>query len=348
MYKIIYKVKKNVRKLIRLKESRYLFSFLFLLLIIILLDTVIYFYEVPEDNSINSVIDIIWWNIVTLTTVGYGDMYPTTIPGKVATILIMICGIASVAYILSALVEYFIQLNQRKEQGLLRVKMENHIIICNWNERAEDLFNQLNSFEDLKDEVVLIDNELDSRPSPEVHFVKGSPTEIETLRKANIDKAKRVLILAKGKNKSEADANTVLSALAIRSLRSDVIICAEILDPHNSLFLKNARVDQVIDINSLISRFIAQTTYNPKLLAVLNELVSNSPDSCEIYRCNIPEHLKNMTFSELLKEIKEKYDCLIIALEDSEGDKVIINPKMNQVYKADHCFVIAEDQPEFS
>ena len=127
-----------------------------------------------------------------------------------------------------------------------------------------------------------------------------------------------------------------------------MVICAEILDPNNILFLKNAKVDHVIDINSMISKVIAQTAYDPNLLPVLNELVSNEHDSCEIYRCQLPEELQNKTYIELFTTIKEKFDCIVIALENSTEKNIIINPKMNKEYNADYCFVIAEEQPDLS
>ncbi|MEW5821191.1 MAG: ion channel [Cyanobacteriota bacterium] len=345
MHYLFQKIKTKFKNILKIKESKYFLSFLFFIIVLLVVDYLIYVFELPEDNTINSIPDIMWWNIVTLTTVGYGDMYPTTTVGKMATIMLMICGIATFAYFLSAIVEYVLDINQRNELGLLRIKMENHIIICNWNERASDLFNQLRSFEDIKEEIVLIDNTLEERPSKNISFVKGSPTDTEILKKANVQKAARVIALAKGNTKSEADANTVLTSLAVKSLAPNVMLCAEILDPNNAIFLKNAKVDHIIDINSLISRFIAQTAYNPKLLAVLNELVSNTKNSCEIYRCKLPDTMKDMTYFELFKTIKNNYDCMIIALENSKTNDIIINPKMNQSYNADFCFVIAEDQP---
>lgn len=346
MFKILQGLQHKFAHMIHSKDSRYFWSFGFLLFVIFLLDIIIYIYEVPKEGNINNIFDILWWNVVTLTTVGYGDMYPTTMIGKIATILIMLTGIATFAYLLSGLVEYVLEYNQRKILGLVRINMENHIVICNWNERAQDLFKELHTFDSIKDKLVLIDDTLDTRPIDTISFVKGNPSDVESLKKANISKAKRVIILAKGNNKSDADANTILTSLAIRNQNETVMLCAEILDPNNIRFLKNAKVDHVIDINSLISRFLAQTAYNPKLLKVLNELVSNEEHSCEIYRCNLPKYLIDKSYFEIFQTVKEKFDCLVIALENSKNNQLIVNPEMNQTYGADHCFVIAKSQPD--
>jgi voltage-gated potassium channel len=321
--------------------------FFLLLIVVAILDIVIYIYEVPVENSINNVYDIIWWNVVTLTTVGYGDMYPTTYIGKVATVLIMLSGIATVAYLLSGIVEYVVDIHQKRELGLLRVKMEDHVVICNWNDRAYDLISQLNLHADIGEEIVVIDNALESRPLKTIQFVKGIPSDVETLVNANVEKAKKVIILAKGVDKSNADANTVLTALAVRSLNPNVFICAEILATHNAVFLKNAQVDEIIDINTIVSRFIAQTAFDPKLLKVLNELVSNEDETCEIYRVKLPDNYQNLQYKELFNMVKQSHDSMVIALEDSKIDKVIMNPQYEKIYTADYCFVISKEQPYF-
>lgn len=348
MIYFLKKIQFAINKIVKIKESKYFMAFIFFIGAIFILDAIIYTYEIPANNSIKTIEDIIWWNIVTLTTVGYGDIYPTTLIGKLCGILLMIGGIATFAYLLSSIIEYVLDMNQKKELGLMRIKMKDHIIICNWNERANDLFKELSTFEDVKNEIVLIDSTLEKRPNNLVTFIKGNSSDIDILHKANVKEAKRIIILAKGCDKFNADANTVLTSLAIRSLSPNVTLCAEILDSNNTMFLKNAKVDHIIDINALTSRFIAQTAYNPKLLSVLNDLVSNEPNTCEIYRCKIPQSLQSLSYIEILQIIKENYDCLIIALEQSSTNNIILNPKINEQYNADFCFVIAEHQPIFN
>ncbi|MFC1786302.1 ion transporter [Candidatus Neomarinimicrobiota bacterium] len=58
----------------------------------------IYYFENPaQPEQFKSVIHCFWWAITTLTTVGYGDMYPITVGGKIFTSLIIIIGIGIVA-----------------------------------------------------------------------------------------------------------------------------------------------------------------------------------------------------------------------------------------------------------
>jgi len=101
-----------------IKEKFYqLVIFIFIVLIILLLvSSFIYFIE---PNNFNSIPEAFWWSIVTLTTVGYGDTYPTTILGKIFAGIVMLIGIGLIAIptgiISSGLTEYFMKHKKYKK-----------------------------------------------------------------------------------------------------------------------------------------------------------------------------------------------------------------------------------------
>jgi len=58
----------------------------------------IYFFEYPaQPDQFSSVFHSLWWALTTLTTVGYGDMYPVTIGGKIFTFFVLVVGLGIVA-----------------------------------------------------------------------------------------------------------------------------------------------------------------------------------------------------------------------------------------------------------
>jgi len=83
--------------IISVKEEFYLFLF-FTFILIFLAGAGIYFFENPVQPEVySSIFESLWWAVVTLTTVGYGDMYPITAGGKVFTVLVLIIGLGVVA-----------------------------------------------------------------------------------------------------------------------------------------------------------------------------------------------------------------------------------------------------------
>lgn len=79
------------------KEEIFLFIFITLILIYFSAVGIYYFENQAQPEHFSSIFDSLWWAIITLTTVGYGDVYPITVGGKVFTFFILMIGLGIVA-----------------------------------------------------------------------------------------------------------------------------------------------------------------------------------------------------------------------------------------------------------
>jgi voltage-gated potassium channel len=79
------------------KEEILLFIFITLILIYFSAVGIYYFENQAQPEHYSSIFDSLWWAIITLTTVGYGDVYPITVGGKVFTFFILMIGLGIVA-----------------------------------------------------------------------------------------------------------------------------------------------------------------------------------------------------------------------------------------------------------
>ena len=79
------------------KEEILLFLFITLILIYFSAVGIYYFENQAQPEHFSSIFDSLWWAIITLTTVGYGDVYPITVGGKVFTFIILMIGLGIVA-----------------------------------------------------------------------------------------------------------------------------------------------------------------------------------------------------------------------------------------------------------
>lgn len=80
---------------LREKKEEFIFVFVILLVLILTLTPIVYYFEKEAQPEVfSSMMATMWWSIITFTTVGYGDMYPVTIAGKIITAIVSFLGIA--------------------------------------------------------------------------------------------------------------------------------------------------------------------------------------------------------------------------------------------------------------
>jgi voltage-gated potassium channel len=75
--------------------------------------------NVPEAN-IKTPVDALWWSIVTITTVGYGDKYPVTIEGRIIAVILMIAGISLFGTFTGLMASLFVEPEQQEESNEIR------------------------------------------------------------------------------------------------------------------------------------------------------------------------------------------------------------------------------------
>lgn len=80
-----------------IKEELILFLFVSIIVIFLSAIGIYYFENAAQPQKFSSIFDSLWWSIITLTTVGYGDMTPITVGGKIFTFIILIVGLGIVA-----------------------------------------------------------------------------------------------------------------------------------------------------------------------------------------------------------------------------------------------------------
>ena len=68
-----------------------------------------------DTRDFESFWDGVWWAVVTVTTVGYGDIYPHTVAGRIIAIAVMLLGVGFLAVLTATVASHFVQVDQ--EQG---------------------------------------------------------------------------------------------------------------------------------------------------------------------------------------------------------------------------------------
>ena len=113
-----------------------LLLFITFLLASIFFASFMYFAEFDKQDVFPTIIESMWWAIITMTTVGYGDMYPTSFPGKLVGIACAASGIVIIAMPIAVVAanfsEYYLKNSERRLRGRLMKSKKKKQSCCSW------------------------------------------------------------------------------------------------------------------------------------------------------------------------------------------------------------------------
>jgi voltage-gated potassium channel len=76
--------------------------------------------DVGESGRIHSFFDALWWSAATITTVGYGDIYPVTAAGRIIAVFTMVIGVSTLAVVTARIAQFLIQNDSESERQIER------------------------------------------------------------------------------------------------------------------------------------------------------------------------------------------------------------------------------------
>ncbi|CAN5268930.1 potassium channel family protein [soil metagenome] len=267
------------------------FRVMVLLIAILLYGTTGFLYFELPGNPDLSWSDGLWYSLVTMTTIGYGDFFPKTSGGRyLIGVPLMFFGIGLLGYLLSMIAAALVAAKTREIQGMSSFQFEDHLIIFNYPglSKVERVLDELfsDSAFDRGTQLILIDADLPELPpeltSRGVHFVRGNPTRDETLARANIDKASHAIVLSKKSGDPDSDNLNVSITLAIEARSKRINSVVECVDASSEELLRKAGCDSIVCTSRFDAHFVSQELLNPGMQEVIDELTS-SLDGQQIY-----------------------------------------------------------------
>ncbi len=301
-----------------------------------------------EDTS--SPLDALWWSFVTITTVGYGDVTPATLGGRVTGVIVMVFGIGLLGMFTATVASIFVEGKLKERKGLNPVSVSGHFIICGWNYKVTEIIEEMRADKKIETRPIVLLADLASKPDLDenVHFVAGEVSN-EHLQKVNLSEASVVLILSDEKLDAQSrDAKVVFNTLTIRAQHPTVYICAEITDPQNTRHCEMAGANEIVVIGALSSNLLVQAALDHGITHMITELISNRSGS-NLFKVKPPKNLIGQPFIQALTIMKQDHNAIPIAIESKDEKKFISNPSMTyQIQPEDLFVIISEQRPDMT
>ncbi|XP_049305524.1 calcium-activated potassium channel slowpoke isoform X3 [Bactrocera neohumeralis] len=293
----------------------------------------------------------VYFLIVTMSTVGYGDVYCETVLGRTFLVFFLLVGLAIFA---SCIPEIIDLIGTRAKYGgtLKNEKGRRHIVVCG-HITYESVSHFLKDFlhedrEDVDVEVVFLhrkepDLELEGllkRHYTTVAFFQGTMMNAVDLERVKVHEADACLVLANKycQDPDAEDAANIMRVISIKNYSEDIRVIIQLMQYHNKAYLLNIpswdwkQGDDVICLAELKLGFIAQSCLAPGFSTMMANLFAmrsfkTSPDTqawqndylqgtgCEMYTETLSPSFTGMTFPQASELCFSKLKLLLVAIE---------------------------------
>jgi voltage-gated potassium channel len=302
--------------------------------------------------------DSLWLAVVTLTTVGYGDVAAKTVAGRIATVLLLLLGgVFVVAKLASDWFDWREQVRERKRTGSWRWGMDGHVLVIGTPEGDavrffRGLVRQLRGTPGYRDAPVLLltrafAGRADGLPQAlcdeELVHVEGAPTDEEALRRADAPRAAAVIVLAGREDDAVSDAVSADVVARVRAMAAGAppVVVTECVDDRNRARLLAAGAVAAVRPLRSYPEMLARALVAPGAERLLEDLFSSEGN--ELFRLELPAPYRG-TWARAAGLLLEKGLGTAIAYRPPGGE-VLLNPAGPATIEAAAIYVILrEDQ----
>jgi len=269
--------------------------------------------------------DALYMTVITITTVGFGEVSPLDDQAKIFTIFLILTSVVIVGYSLKVITEYILTKNDFEELKHKKMQkkidnLSNHIIICgygrNGKQAAKKLFAYNKPFV-----VVEKDKEvIDKYQNDLVPFVLGNANEDEVLFQAGIEKANTLISALPN------DADNLFVVLSARQINEDMCIISRASQETSYKKLKLAGANNVILPDRIGGDHMASLVVVPDLVEFIDNLAIVGESNINIEEIAI-EKLYNVLEVKTIRELdlRNKTGCNVIGYKHANGD-YLVNP----------------------
>ncbi len=270
-------------------------------------------------------LDALYMTVITLSTVGYGEVRPLDAPGKLFTVALIVGGIGTAAWVFTTVIEVFtseqtLRLLARKRMDRIINAMCDHYIVCGYGRIGQQI---ALGYTQSKVNFVVIEQDaarLEMLREQDIAHVEGDAADDDVLTRAGITRAAALIAV------TPTDAVNTFIVLSARGLRPDLYIIARADTLQNEAKLYRAGASKVLSPHVLGGRWMGITAINPAVTDFISAMTEMDHTQFLLHEFTVSTDTRfvNKTFGEA--DLKAQTGALIIAIRQAATQYFLPNP----------------------
>lgn len=282
--------------------------------------------------------DALYMTIITLTTVGYGEVNTVGEVGRLFTVALLLIGVSFFVFVTSNIIQFLVEgrirlvLGRRKLDTQIN-KLSDHFIICGYGRIGRVLTRYLiQRYID----VVIIEKSPDRSHRMDedgVLYLVGEATNEKLLERAGIHRARGMVTAV------ATDADNVFLVLIAKQLNPNLFIVARASQNSAKKTLEAAGADKVISPYDLGARRMAHAILRPTVIKFLELAFADDTTDIQLEEVRVSPTSELVGVSMKDSGIRQNLDMIIIAIRKPD-DRMVFNPRADTVFEADDVIVV--------
>jgi voltage-gated potassium channel len=284
-----------------------------------------------------------YWSIVTISTLGYGDIVPVTVAAKVVTIGTLFLQIFLLGYLISVITTTVSEQTQRRALGTLGTDMKNHIIVLGYSDvgraAVRELLIQEQTVAVVADTPEQVANVQSLGPEHRLFVTYGPPADKDILARVNIAEAHSVVVC------TPDDATNMIAALNVRAIAPRARIVVSVARPELRETLRSAGVTYVASPADMGGRLCAAAAFEPDVAIAMEDITAADVKAdMQEYVLRESTPISRQTVGQAEGIIRASTGCLLVGFArpgaDGEYETSVNPPADRQLQPGDAILVL--------
>ena len=288
-----------------------------------------------------SFLDALWHTIITISTVGYGEIHPLSTAGKIFTMVVIVVAFAIFAYGASTVASMLFEGELKrifviKRMEKMASRLKDHTIVCGLGRTGlaaiKELWREKIPFVVIEKDEQRIEEAREKYPN--LIYIHGDATQDETLIKAGIKSAANLIVATAN------DADNLFITLSAKNLNPKIRIVTRANREENVLKLKRAGATEVILPNVIGGLRMASLAIRPSVVSFLDIVTHHGEIDLRLEEVNVP---KGSPFhGKLLRELEipKKTGVIVIGGRREDGSFILNPTSTTMVLEGDALIII--------